>query len=336
MNRRMFLATAAAAQAAPARIRIAFLGGTHSHAFAKASICKTSPDWDLAGVWEEDPQARKRYEQAGIPLISQQQALDKTIRVVAVESEVRDHQSQAQMALEAGKHVHVEKPPAHTLDGMRTLVKLARAKNLLLQPGYMWRYHPAINTVLEAARKGWLGEVYMIRGQINTLISGDQRRELGRFKGGQMFELGPHLIDPIVRLLGRPQKVTPFLHRQGSIPDALNDNTVAVLEYPRAMAVIQSSTLQPGASGHRSFEVLGTNGTAMVRPIEPATLEIDLAKAAGPYKQGRQTIPLPPYKRYVDDLVELAAAVRGEKKLSVSLDEEMLVEEVVLAASGQI
>ena len=92
--------------------------------------------------------------------------------------------------------------------------------------------------------------------------------------------------------------------------------------------------MQPGSGGHRMFEVQGTNGTATVAPIEPPAVTIDLANAAGPYKKGKQQLPMPEYKRYVDDLAELAAAIRGQKKLSASLDDEMLVQETLLRASG--
>ena len=247
---------------------------------------------------------------------------------------MRDHQKHAKMALEAGKHVHVEKPPADTMKGMSQLVKLAKEKNLLLQSGYMWRYHPGMNAVLEAARQGWLGQVYLVRGQINTLIEARRRPEWSEFAGGHMFELCAHLIDVTVRLLGRPVKVTPFLRHDASLSDNLKDNTIAVLEYPKAMAIVHGATMQPGSGGHRMFEVQGTNGTATVRPIEPPGVTIELADAAGPYKKGKQQLPMPEYKRYVDDLAELAAAARGQKKLSASLQDELLVQETLLRASG--
>ena len=66
---------------------------------------------------------------------------------------------------------------------------------------------------------------------------------------------------------------------------------------------------------------------------EPPSLMIDLAKAAGPYRAGAQVIPYS-YTRYVDDFIELAAAVRGERKLSVTADEEFLVQETLLRVSG--
>ena len=114
-----------------------------------------------------------------------------------------------------------------------------------------------------------------------------------------MFELGGHLIDPLVRLLGSPAKVTTALKKLGN--DGLADDTVAIFEFPRTLATIQTSSLDPGASRYRSFEIFGANGSAVVRPIEPAGLQIDLAKPAGPYKAGPQTVDLPPYRRYVAD-----------------------------------
>lgn len=149
-----------------------------------------------------------------------------------------------------------------------------------------------------------------------------------------MFELCAHLIDVTVRLLGRPAKVTSVLRHDAALGDKLKDNTVAVFEYPNSMAIIHGATLQPGSASHRMFEVQGSNGTATVRPIEPPGVTIELANAAGPYKKGKQQLPMPEYKRYVDDLAELAAAVRGQKKLSASLDDELLVQEALLRASG--
>jgi predicted dehydrogenase len=338
MDRRTFsvlLASAPLAAAPGKPVSIAFLGGSHSHAFAKAKILKQSPEWDFRGIWEPEPEVGGRYKELGVRLLSQDEILtDRSVTVVAVESDVGTHGELAARVLEAGKHVHVEKPPAHTMEGIERLVKLAKQKNLLLQSGYMWRHHPGINKMLEAARKGWLGEVYMVRGSISTLIDPGRRPEWGAFAGGHMFELCSHLVDPTARLLGRPEKVTPFLKKSGNFPDQLKDNTVAVFEYRNAMAVIQGATLQAHAGKYRTFEILGTNGTAVLRPIEPPALTLDLAKDAGPYRSGSQEVALPPYKRYEDDFVELAAAVRGERTLSVSLDEEMLVQETLLRASG--
>lgn len=345
MNRRTFLVTTAAASAALSaarplraasaapRIPLGFLGATYSHGSAKIALALKSPDWEFVGVCDPTPAGRQVCEKLGARMIGQDELLGRA-RVVAVESDIRDHAAHAQLALRAGRHVHLEKSPVARLVDMQAIVGLAREKKLLLQVGFMWRHHPGFRAIFEAVRKGWLGEVYLVRGFISNSLSGARRREWAEFPGGSMFELGSHLIDAAVRLLGKPQAITPFVARHGRFEDALRDNNLAVLEYARARAVLLNTALQAGGAPPRSFEVLGTNGTATLAPIEPGKLAFDLAKAAGPYQQGAQEIPLYAYTRYVDDFAELAAAVRGEKPLSVSLDEELLVAEAVLRASG--
>jgi predicted dehydrogenase len=245
---------------------------------------------------------------------------------------VQDHARDAKLALSAGKHVHLEKPPADTLDAFRELVTLAREKGVLLQMGYMWRYHPGINTALEAARQGWLGEVHLVRGTINTQLSAQQRAEVARSRGGTLLELGSHLIDVLARLLGRPTNITSILKTHGPFGDHVADNTLAIFEFPKALGVIFSSTLQPHAGRYRSLEILGTQGTAVVNPIEPPGLVIDLARAAGPYQAGINTVPMPQYLRYVPELSDLAVKIREGKQLAISPEEDLLVQETLMRA----
>lgn len=337
MQRRRFLAAMAAplGAAQPARIRVAMLGGAHPHSPAKAALLRESRGWELAGIAEDDPAVRAGYEKAGAPLLSRRQVLeDPSIRVVAVGSAVKDHARDARQALEAGKHLHLEKPPATTMREYRILAGLAARNHLLVQMGYMWRHNPAIKTALEAARQGWLGEVRTVRGAIDITGTPEGRRDWALFKGGVLFEMGGHLLDPAVRLLGRPSSITPVMRKHGGFDDALADNAAVILEYPRALAVIAASALRPNAGRHRFFEIVGENGTAMVRPIEPPTLEIELLRPAGPFGGGRNNVKLPAYQRYADDFVELEAAVREGRPLSITPAEDLLVQETLLRACG--
>lgn len=344
MNRRKFIRTGlscAALAAAPIslqaadagtgkpRIPIGFLGATHSHGSEKIKLAMSSPDWEFVGVSETSDAGKETCAKLGAKLISQDELFQRA-RVVAVESDVRDHASHALFALQAGKHLHLEKPPTVRLTDLQAIVALAREKKLLLQTGYMWRSHPGFQAIIEAVRSGWLGDVFLVRGFISNNLAPARRPEWGEFPGGALFELGSHLVDATVRLLGKPTTVTPFLCRHGQFNDSFKDNNVAVLEYDRANAVLINTALQPVSIPPRSFEVLGTNGTALLQPIEPPSLTIDLAKAAGPYLKGSQKVPMPAYRRYEGDFAALAAAVRGERALSVTLDEELLVQETLL------
>jgi len=352
MDRRNFLANAAASAvvlgagapfllavepraAAPRRIRIGFLGASHSHAEGKLKVVLASTDFELVGACEASADARQQCTHLGVKLMAPDELLSRC-EVIAVESPVRDHARLALAALQAGKHVHLEKAPATTLGEMQQLVALTREKKLLLQTGYMWRHHPGFQAVFAAVQKGWLGDVFMIRATMTKDLSPARRREWAEFKGGSMFELGCHLIDPIVRLLGRPKSVQPTLRRHGRHDDDLKDSNVVVFEFGRALAVLTDTALQPTNTPERSFEVVGTKGSARLRPIEPPGLEIELIEAAGSYRKGLQTVTLPVYRRYEADFVELAAAVRGERPLSVPLDEELLVQESLLRACDML
>jgi len=345
MNRRHFLrlsvsavtlATAATrlpSAGAPPRgpIRAGFLGGSHSHAAAKWRLVRASSRFELVGMAEASEEVRARYAAEGVRFLSPPELVAAS-EVVFVESDVADHARDALLALNAGKHVHVEKPPADNLADLEQMVKLAREKNLVMQVGYMWRHHPGFAVIFEAVRKGWLGEVFLVHGSISSQVPRERRAEWGRFRGGGLFELGSHLIDAAIRLLGEPLQVRATLRTHGKADDNLRDNNVAVFEFPRALAVIGNNTLQPNAGAHRFFEVLGADGTATLRPIEPPTLELDLGRPAGPYQAGHQKVPLPPYERYVADMDALAAAISRERALAVTLEEELRVQRWLLRA----
>jgi predicted dehydrogenase len=309
-----------------------FAGGAHSHAVEKWRRLKESSDYELVGIWEEDPRVRKTFEALGARLLSRDE-LFRHADAVAVESAVRDHARHAELALRANKHVHVEKPPSANHRELARLIQLARAGNRVFQVGYMWRYNPAFKAIFAANRAGVFGRIFQVRAAMTTLLPAERRWEWFEFAGGAMFEQGSHLLDPIVRLLGKPTAILPVLRRHGEVADELKDNNAVVLEYPRALAVLTNSSLQPNGGEYRSFEVLGSNGTAVVRPIEPPILEIDLVKGAGQFRAGRQQVPMPRYERYVGDFAELAQAIRGESTLSVTFAEELAVHETVLRAS---
>lgn len=213
------------------------------------------------------PQApRFAVEKLGAKLFSLDEVIARS-EVIAVECDAKDRYRLAKEALIAGKHIHLEKPPTVTFGEFRELLALAREKKVLMQMGYMWRFNPGINAALEAARQGWLGDVYLVRGVINTSLTAESRRSFGAIAGGTMYELGCHLVDPLVRLLGRPTKVTPLLRHDSKEADQLADNCVAVFEFNHAIGIVSSAAMQPTAGAHRTFEIQGTNGIAVVNPL---------------------------------------------------------------------
>lgn len=348
MNRRdLFRNTAAAlaahtaAGAAPGRIRAGILGTQHSHITGKLKAMQDSPHYEVAGVCENDSAARERAKKdprfQGLRWMGEDELLgEPSIRLIVVECRVWEALPWGAKVIAAGKHLHLEKPPGNSMADFRKLVEEARQKKLLLQTGYVWRCHEGINAALKAAREGWLGEVYMVRGTMNSDRGPGERAIEARYKGGGLFELSGHVIDRVVELLGRPSKIKSWLRHDTSFPDNLADNNLAVFEYDRALAVIAQSARMAGSTAHRSLEIIGTDGTVMVWPeAEPPKMRVYLRKAQGPYTAGWQELSLPPQPRFVGDFEELARAIQTGQPLKLSYDHELLLQETLLRASGE-
>ncbi|MBL8210039.1 MAG: Gfo/Idh/MocA family oxidoreductase [Bryobacterales bacterium] len=338
MNRRhFFLSLPAAAYAAPSPIGVAFYGTRHSHYSGKLKAVIDNPAYRLLGVCEPDPEAAAKI--TAHSKLSEEQLLNaRDIQLVVVETPAGQGLPYGRKVIDAGKHLHIEKPPTREWEPFRRLVADAQRKNLLLQTGYIWRFHEGITRAIQAAKQGWLGDVYLMRGTIHTDIAAPSRRELAAFKGGMMFELGCHQIDRVVDLFGRPKDVKSWLNqtRRGK-QDGLADATVAILDYGNAQAVITTSAEMPTAGPHRSFEVIGTEGAFVLQPVEPgADMRVNMRSARGPYQAGWQTVNVGPQPRYIGDFRDMARAIQTRSPLKFSYDFETLVQETVLRASQEL
>jgi predicted dehydrogenase len=350
IGRRRFLTTAAAgaslaasvARAKPKTIRTGLLGTQHGHLDGKLKAMLDSPHYEVVAACEPDEAQRKKRQGeqlfSGLRWVSQDELLgDSSIDLVVVECRVWDAIPFGQAVIGANKHLHLEKPPSEKMEPFRRLVEEARKKKLLLQMGYLWRFHEGSVRALEAMRQGWLGEVYMVRGTINTNLGDESRATIGRYSGGIMFELGCHMVDRVVDFLGRPQATKSWIRHDTGRPDKLADNTLAVFEYERALGLIVSSALMPNQTEHRSIEIIGSDGSIMVQPMEPVPrMRVNMRRALGPYKEGWQDVPLPPQPRYVADFKELARALQTGTPLKYSYDYELMLQESVLRASGEL
>ncbi len=346
MNRRHFMVASVAMPALASQlrppIRTGLWGTEHSHTSGKLKAMQTSPDYEVVGVAESDPAQRAEVENstafAGLRWMSEKQMLsDPSIQLIVAQCSVWDALSMGHRVIDAGKHLHLEKPPGNDWKSFQDLVEKARRKNLLLQTGYVWRHHEGVNAALDAARKGWLGDVLQVRGTMNADRDAPQRAVEAKYKGGGLFELGGHVVDRMVDLLGRPKEVKSWLRHHSSVNDNLNDNGMAVFEFPRALAVLSQTTNQAGAGDHRSFEIIGSDGTFIVWPeANPPRMRVYLRKPQGSYKAGWQDIPLAPQPRFTGDFQEMARALKSGQPLRLSYDHELTLHETLLRAAGEI
>jgi predicted dehydrogenase len=318
-------------------LRIALLGTKHAHAAGKVEVLEASEDWRLVGAFEPDEAVRREREQqpiyAGVAWLTKEQILgDASIAAVAVEGEVSGNLALAHEAIHAGKHVHLDKPPGDDPDAFAVLLEEAGERGLIVQLGYMFRYNPAFQFLFHAQEDGRLGEVFFARVRMSTSIDAEQRRGLAEYRGGMMFELGCHVLDAVVRLLGVPVAVEGFLRHDAPAEDALADNTLAVFSFERAMAVVESAAMEREPFPRRRFEVYGTKGSIVIEPLEPPAVLACFDSPPQGHAAGWHVVEMPKYVRYVDDFRDLAACIRAGAPLGYPAEHDPAVQRALLQA----
>ena len=220
LNRRRFLTAAGSAAAGLSlctaagrtagrekkpRIKIGQIGTGHAHARGVFSQLKqVTSDFELVGIVENDPKRRKALGDSfqGVKLISEEQLLNtKGLQAVVVETEVPDLLPTANRCIDAGMHIHLDKPAGENLADFAALLKKVAKKKRHLQMGYIYRYHTAFQWCYKAVADGMLGDVFEVHAVMSKKVGSSSRKYLSRFAGGSMFEIGCHVIDAMVRVL---------------------------------------------------------------------------------------------------------------------------------------
>lgn len=320
------------------RIKVGQIGVAHAHA-SKLSVYRESKDYEVVGLCEADPELRRRAEKQaafrGVPWMTQEQLLDAPgLQAVLVETEVKDLLRVAEACVARGKHVHIDKPAGESLPHFRRVLDSATRQGLMVQLGYMYRYNPGFVMLREFLANGWLGDVFEIHTVMSKVVGDDDRKRFAQYPGGILFELGGHVMDAVIHVLGKPEEVVSYRQHASAIPDTLLDNMLAVLRYPKALATVKTSAMEVEGFDRRHFVVCGTEGTFHIQPLDAPAVRLSLAKERPGYKRGTQEIALPKYTRYVGDAADMARVVRGEKRFEFTPEHDLAVQTALLQACG--
>ncbi|MHC4666619.1 MAG: Gfo/Idh/MocA family protein [Planctomycetota bacterium] len=333
--------TKARAASADKRIKVGQIGTVHPHARGKIeTLRKLDEVFEVVGIVEPDAEQRKAVENRsayrGLKWMTEEELLNTAgLKAVAVETVESELVPTSMRCVRAGMHIHIDKPPGESFSAFKELLDTAGSGRLTVQAGYMFRYNPAFQLCFKAVREGWLDDVFEVHGVISKKISASSRKSWLRYTGGTMFNLGSHLIDALVAVLGKPDKVTAYVRQTRPDLDNLKDNQLAVFEYPKATATIRSSVVEVEGSRRRQFVVCGDRGTVDIRPLERPRLRLALERERGQYKKGYQDVELPKMPgRYDEQLIDFARMVRGEKAPEYTAEHDLIVHEALLRASG--
>ncbi len=190
---------------------------------------------------------------------------DSEVQGIVLATPAHVHAEMGKQALEAGKHLMVEKPlTLHAADA-KALVDLAAANNLRLMVGHVFEYNPAVKALKALVDNGELGRVlYLYSARLNLGIVRDDLNA--------MWNLAPHDFSIINFVLGKtPNRVTARGFRL--LGRKLEDVAFVTLEYPGGeVANVHVSWLDPGKV--RRMTVVGESKMAIYDDVSDERLRI--------------------------------------------------------------
>lgn len=330
--------------AAGQRLRVAQIGTTHPHAAGKLQAVRALDDLFEVVAWSDSDPARRRAAAgreafAGIDAVEPDALFAlPDLDLVLVETDIEEAPAMTRRALEAGAHVHLDKPGALDHADFAAVRRLAEERGLILQMGYMLRHQPMFEFMFRIVDDGWLGDVIEVDASMGKRASEAERRQLAALPGGGMFELGCHLIDAVMTVLGPPERIHAVATPTATgVAAGFEDNQLAVLEYPArgANAVVRCHHADPFGGPRRRFGVAGTAGYIELAPLESGRALLVLEHDRPGHAAGRHELHLPlQHGRYGGEFIALEAAIRGREPLRWDADHDVAVHAAVLEASA--
>ncbi|HEY0319303.1 MAG TPA: Gfo/Idh/MocA family oxidoreductase [Solirubrobacterales bacterium] len=199
------------------------------------------PEFDLLGLCELDDGRIDEFcrRQPGVGFSRDLDAAlaNPAVEAVAIATPPHTHHKLVRRALEAGKHVLVEKPLACTGAEAAELIDLADDLGQVLMPGHTFLYSPSVNKVKSLIDGGLLGEVYFVTSS---------RMNLGLYQqDGVVLDLAPHDLSILLYWLGKPLSEATANGRS-VFQDGVHETAFLTLRFEDgAQANVQLSWLAP-------------------------------------------------------------------------------------------
>ena len=205
-----------------------------------APLLMSNPDFRLTKVVSrQGDKIRKKYPDVAVLTDFDELLQDESIEVVVVNTPTHTHFDFARKALEAGKHVVVEKPFTATSAQAQALIDLAKDKNRLLTVFHNRRWDSGAKTirkVIESELLGRLVEFELHFDRFRNFIKPATWKEETQAGSGVLYDLGVHLIDEALQLFGFPQKVKADIRMQRDHTKAI-DSFLLILDYGTPLRV---------------------------------------------------------------------------------------------------
>jgi predicted dehydrogenase len=215
-------------------------------------LCDLSPE-ELETASARHPEARTTTD--FLELLA-----DPELDAIVLATPVVTHYELAKQALSAGKHVFVEKPQAQTSGEAEELLGLAQENGLVLMPGYLLLYHPAVAKLKELVVSGELGDLLYLYGN---------RQNLGQIRRDEnaLWSLGSHDLSVLLHLIDE-EPAEAWARGESFLRTGVEDVVFAYLRFPSGVvAHVHVSWLDPHKM--RKLTVVGRDKMAVFDDMEP-------------------------------------------------------------------
>lgn len=245
----------------------------------------TNPHFELTAITERSKDlSRAKYPEARIVRSFEELINTDGLELVVINTPDSTHYEYARRALQAGKHVVVEKPFTSTVEEGEALVALAAEKGLTLSVYQNRRWGSDFLTVKEVLSKGLLGHLVEFEStfpRYRNFIKPNTWKETGESGGGLTYNLGSHLIDQAVQLFGMPAFVfadIATLRAGGKVDDYFVIHLLQPFQAPEVKITLKASYLM--CENEPRFVLHGREGSYVKYGLDPQ--EADLTKGLLP------------------------------------------------------
>jgi len=218
------------------------------------------------------------------------------IDVVAICTPNESHEEIAVAALQAGKHVYIDKPLSVTADEAERIAAAAAAAPGHTRIAYHYRWYPAVLRARQLIEEGRIGNILQFEARYLHGGSIDPDKPIGwkqQLQGGALLDMGSHALDLITHLIGYPSRIlckTRKLYptrpmKDGSTTDQLSDDHVLMmLQLPcGALGTVEASKIASGSNDDLIFEIRGDRGALRWNLMDPNYLDFyDMDAPGGP------------------------------------------------------
>jgi len=291
----------------PSPIQVALVGYGFVGKTFHAPLITATPGLELHTVISSDPaKVRADFPEVAVVAADLVRALaDPDINLVVIATPDALHAEQAHAALDAGKHVVIDKPFAVTLDQARAIADHAKRADRLVSVFQNRRWDSDFLTLQALIERGHLGEIVQYESHFDRfrpLVRDRWREKPG---AGVLLDLGPHLIDQALVLFGRPLAVYAdiAIQKDGGVA---GDYFHLLLRYPRLRVLLHASQMTQATN--LRLAVHGTAGSFIKSGLDAQ--EGQLKTGMKPGAPGYGDDPRPGVLIQLEDDEPVSTAVR--------------------------